>query len=74
MLLPCCPSCGFCLADKEIVINEKINPLIKENIMNMKNNDVNKDKINKILNELNIKNMCCRTNVLTTVDLTELYQ
>ena len=75
MLPPVCPSCGFLLADKELILNEKLNPKIFNNIMSSnENNNENQAKINEILKDLNIHRYCCRKEVLTTVDLISLYK
>ena len=73
MLSPVCPSCGFLLADKDLILHEKLNPKIYDNIMNHDSND-DQNNINKILKDLNITRYCCRKEVLTTIDLIKLYK
>lgn len=59
-----CPSCGFLLADKQLIFKKKIFEL------NEKEKEYsNKINIEKILNELNIKKYCCRIRMITSEDL-----
>ena len=74
MFYPVCPSCGFLLADKEIELCKKLDPLIFSEINKKDKSKDDKNIINDLLNEFKIKNYCCRSVVLTSVKLIELYR
>ena len=64
MLYPVCPTCGFLLADKEL--------LFKKALKNIDKNDNNKENIKKIFNEIKVKRYCCRMRLTTYIDLVNL--
>jgi DNA-directed RNA polymerase subunit N (RpoN/RPB10) len=64
MLYPVCPTCGFCLADKELLFKKKISQIDKF--------DNNKNNIKEIFEELKVKRYCCRMRLITYIDLIEL--
>ena len=62
-----CPSCGTTLADRVIPFNEakiKLQNEIKEH-----NNKKYDEEIIIILKNLHINNYCCRTRLITPIDL-----
>ena len=63
---PVCPSCGFLLADKQLIFQKKLFEL-NENI----NENKNENKVNteKILNDLNITKYCCKFRMITSENL-----
>tara|TARA_Y100000768_G_scaffold308624_2_gene242847 strand:+ start:7983 stop:8183 length:201 start_codon:yes stop_codon:yes gene_type:complete len=64
MLYPVCPTCGYCLADKELLFKTKIAQINKSN--NTKNN------IKIIFKDMKIKRYCCRMRLITYIDLIDL--
>ena len=73
MLVVCCPTCGFLLADKQIKFENEIKKI--NNIEKDKDKDKDKDKEidiekekNNIINKLNIKRYCCKLRLLTYYD------
>ena len=57
---PVCPSCGFLLANKQLIFQKKLSE-INEN----ENENENQITTEKILDELNIKKYCCRFRMIT---------
>ena len=69
MLYPICPTCGTCLADIEPVFEvrkDKIceNPELSEEDKNL--------AIQKLVNEMNLRRLCCKMRLITYVDLIKI--
>lgn len=69
MLPPKCITCGKLLADIEVEYKET--KQMYENDTSLDDEQVAK-LITELLDKLHIKRMCCRTQVLTFVDLVKL--
>ena len=74
MLYLKCPTCHNLLGDKQIVYDNEISKIIQEqeigNITKEEADKQKKDVLNKVIS--NNKKYCCRTRMMTYVNLTKL--
>jgi len=59
-----CPTCRTILGNKQILFEEKLEKICNDQNMSDKEKDVNKSKI---LDELEVKRICCRMRILTYI-------
>ena len=71
MIIPVkCFTCGFVLADKYRYYERKVRERkIGSDIVYFTTDNKNKTPEAEVLDELNIKKMCCRRHMLTHVDI-----
>ena len=69
MLYISCPTCGKCLGNKQIILEEK-----KEKICNNpKLSQAEKETlIKKAINDLNLRRYCCKMRAITYVDTVQI--
>jgi DNA-directed RNA polymerase subunit N (RpoN/RPB10) len=69
MLPPKCITCGRIFADVQLLYEKKIKDI--DNNISLSKHDKNENK-KKVLNELHINRYCCRSRILTYVDLIQV--
>ena len=63
-----CPTCRTILANKQLLFTERLEKICKETI-----SEENKDtKKQQLLDELEVKRICCRMRILTFIKLVEI--
>lgn len=68
MLPPVCITCGFLLADKQLLYERQYELIKNENL----SEDKKMIKIIKLLHDLGIKRYCCRSRIISYVDQAKL--
>ena len=68
MLYPVCPTCNTLLADKQLPFEEGIKKIVKKNL-NEKEQIIEKKKL---LDNLGLKNYCCRCRMISYIDQAKL--
>ena len=61
-----CPTCKTVLADKQLLYEKEMDRLTKDSKLT---DDERNDAKRKLLDSLELKRYCCRTRMLTFVDL-----
>lgn len=64
MIYAVCPTCGFCLADKEVPYTTQWSRVV----LNPKLSDADKQQARrKILDELGVRRYCCRMRMMSSI-------
>ena len=61
-----CPTCGTCLANKQLVYENEINAICNNTKLSETERDIEKMKI---LDKIKLHNYCCRMRMLTYLKL-----
>ena len=69
MLYYKCPSCKTLLADKQLPFEKEMDRIVKDTKMS---EDEKNDAKRKLLDSLELVRYCCRTRMLTYVDLIKI--
>jgi len=69
MLYYKCPTCKTLLADKQLLYEQKMEKICNNDKLTKKQKDVAK---RNLLDELHVKNICCRMRIMTYVKLIDL--
>ena len=68
MLPPVCVTCGFLLADKQLLYEKQYELINNENTTE----DKKMVKVSNLLHDLGVKKYCCRSRVISYVDQAKL--